>query len=87
MRSIRLEGAILANQETAHEYLKEMLEFPEYYGENLDALYDCLTDLQDIEIQIQTGQQESEYLKKMIVVFQDAADENENLEVQIIEES
>jgi ribonuclease inhibitor len=27
-----------------HEVLKRDLEFPEYYGGHLDALWDCLTD-------------------------------------------
>ena len=27
-----------------HEVLKHDLEFPDYYGGNLDALWDCLTD-------------------------------------------
>ena len=30
---------------TAHQELKKGLEFPDYYGENLDAFNDCLGDL------------------------------------------
>ena len=34
-----------------HEVLKRDLEFPDYYGGDLDALWDCLTDmLGDISI-------------------------------------
>ncbi len=28
-----------------HEYIAEKMAFPDYYGHNLDALYDCLTDI------------------------------------------
>ena len=28
-----------------HAILKESLDFPDYYGGNLDALFDCLTDM------------------------------------------
>ena len=28
-----------------HEVLKRDLDFPDYYGGNLDALWDCLTDM------------------------------------------
>lgn len=28
-----------------HKILKEAFDFPDYYGENLDALWDCLTDI------------------------------------------
>lgn len=31
---------------TMHKDLKKYLEFPDYYGENLDALNDCLSDLE-----------------------------------------
>ena len=31
--------------EALHVALKEAFEFPEYYGGNLDALHDCLTDI------------------------------------------
>ena len=31
--------------EELHAALKEAFEFPDYYGGNLEALHDCLTDL------------------------------------------
>ena len=43
-----LDAEKMQTREEMHEYLKEVLEFPEYYGGNLDALYDCLTDMEDI---------------------------------------
>lgn len=33
--------------EEIHRTLKDGLDFPNYYGENLDALWDCLTDFID----------------------------------------
>ena len=33
--------------EEIHRALKDGLDFPNYYGENLDALWDCLTDFID----------------------------------------
>ena len=35
-----------------HERIQVALEFPDYYGKNLDALYDCLTEI-GIETEIQ----------------------------------
>ena len=28
-----------------HEIIQNDLDFPDYYGKNLDALYDCLTEM------------------------------------------
>ncbi len=42
---IILDTLRLTEPEAAHSYLKEVLGFPEYYGHNLDALYECLTDI------------------------------------------
>lgn len=33
------------NRKNAHEKLKAALNFPDYYGENLNAFADCLSDL------------------------------------------
>ena len=45
MRKIVLKFTNATSKNAIHEYLKEKLELPEYCGNNLDALYDCLTDL------------------------------------------
>jgi len=34
----------LLDDETFHEYLSKKLNFPGYYGYNLDAFWDCITD-------------------------------------------
>lgn len=44
-RIIRLDGRCMRDRTSTHEYLKKKFGFPEYYGNNLDALYDLLTEL------------------------------------------
>ena len=38
-----LDGEMI--RENGHDYLMEALDFPDYYGKNLDALHDQLTTL------------------------------------------
>ena len=35
MKQITLDGNILSDASLVHDYLKELLQFPEYYGKNL----------------------------------------------------
>ena len=81
MKQITLDGNILANAAQVHEYLKDCLEFPEYYGNNLDALHDCLTDLEDIEITITSPVEDGAVFQKVLRVFKAAAKENESFEL------
>ena len=39
---IVLDGKRMTDRQGMHAELKEKLSLPEYYGENLDALNDCL---------------------------------------------
>ena len=77
MKQITLDGNILADATAVHEYLKEQLNFPEYYGKNLDALYDCLTDLEDMEITITAPEEDGAIFQRIVRIFKAAANEND----------
>ncbi|MBO4407102.1 MAG: barstar family protein, partial [Clostridia bacterium] len=47
MKTVILDAAKLDGMRGVHEIFRDTLGFPDYYGYNLDALYDCLTDLQE----------------------------------------
>ena len=42
-----LDGKKIRDRRELHEALAAGLELPEWYGGNLDGLYDCLTELPD----------------------------------------
>lgn len=72
-------------REEIHGILKRELRFPDYYGNNLDALYDCLTDIhEDTAIGFYWTEDDSlisEYLRRTQLVFADAEEENAHLAV------
>lgn len=67
--------------ESLHTTLRESLDFPDYYGANLDALWDCLTDFVDEEITLEwvnfaaSRVSLGEYAEKVLAVLQDAEKE------------
>ena len=46
MKKYILDFRKVNNIEEAHEELKSALDFPDYYGKNLDALNDCLSEIE-----------------------------------------
>jgi len=69
-----------------HRYLKETLDFPFYYGANLDALHDELTsETHTTRIKVcypaQPKGKMADYLPRLLRVFRDAAQENYHLEI------
>ena len=77
MQIIELDGRKMDNRIKTHAYLKQTLSFPEYYGANLDALHDCLTDLYDVSIILRYStamlNRMGEYGCRLIRVFEDVA--------------
>ena len=69
---MQLDGKLI--KEEGHDYLMEALGFPDYYGKNLDALYDCLTEI-GIETEIKLINKDF-VSKNMLNTFIDASDEN-----------
>ena len=47
MIDVLLDGEQIRDREQLHSVLAERLDLPAWYGANLDALYDCLTDIRD----------------------------------------
>lgn len=86
MKNITLCGTEMADMAAVHRFFAEKLEFPEWYGNNLDALHDCLTDLrEDVTIEITGKEALSEALgvryRRFIKALLHAAEENDRLTV------
>lgn len=85
MKQVILDGAAL-NRTALHDLLSGELAFPEWYGRNLDALYDCLTDLcEETELVLCSWDswEDLRYADRLLRVFRDAADENEKLHITV----
>ena len=58
-----LDASKMTDKVTSHAYLKEVLELPEYYGNNLDALHDCLEEMTDVEIIVENEENAGNYYR------------------------
>lgn len=47
MKKRTLCGLCMHTREKAHAHIARRLHLPDYYGCNLDALFDCLTDIRE----------------------------------------
>ena len=87
MKRVQLSAAAWDTPQKAHEALAKALEFPAYYGHNLDALHDCLTDLTDTELVIEECAKAGEKMEKwpsFLAVFFDSAAENPRLKIKLL---
>ena len=82
MNIIILDGSVMTSRERAYKHIARELRFPEYFGKNLDALYDLLTDLYVNEDTIvilmncrKMKKSLGEYGDKLIDVFANASEE------------
>lgn len=85
---VRIYQSLMTTRREAHEHLAEQLGFPEYYGKNLDALHDLLTERgEDTEIIVEGSEVLAEamngYGKRIINVLLAAARYNEHLKVTL----
>ena len=85
MKTITLELSNIETVRALHIYLQYMLDFPSYYGRNLDALYDSLTDIGEDARHIVRAQgvrgELTAYLPRLMKVLTDAAEYNPHLTV------
>ena len=84
MRRVEICGTQLTTKDTVHDALAAALELPEWYGRNLDALHDCLTQLRDVEL-VLVGWPDEGYPARVRRVILDAVWENEHLTMKIVD--
>ena len=88
---VELDCRKMTDKQAAHAYLKQELSFPEYYGNNLDALYDVLTELgEQTELVLKNWHALTEQLGgygvSLLETLREASEENPNLEVTLASE-
>lgn len=90
-RTLIIDGASIGGMEQLHGRFYAAFDFPECYGENLDALHDCLTDIMEYDVVIRVtnasaleqslGEKTAAALRR---VLNDCAAENPHITVEFI---
>ena len=92
MNEIILDGERMVDKITTHKMLKEIFNFPDYYGENLDALWDCITECfinESGKIIWKSFSKSKEYLgeyaDKILETLNEAAEEYGDFTIEVID--
>ena len=78
MKSVILDAKKMVEKEKMHEYFAKKFDLPEYYGKNLDALFDCLCEINEptlIKIKNENAL-DSAIKESLIQLFRDVCSEN-----------
>lgn len=90
MKKIILDFAGIKTLWELHEYFKEVFQLPDYYGHNMDALWDCLHCSFEFPTTIilknlsTIPQEMHESLNIMLELFDDLQREDEEVTVVIL---
>ena len=86
---LNLDGKVITNREELHNTIAWQLHLPDYYGRNLDALWDVLStwsELLHIEV-IHTAQLQQhlgDYADALLQLLQETVDENQAVTLKIV---
>ena len=88
MRTIWIDISLLDDKRSMSGYMKQIFDLPEYFGGNLDALNDCMSEIsEDTQIRLKREDlikaAENAYAWKTIRVIINAASENPRLDFTI----
>lgn len=84
MRQITIDCNLIPDAPALHRALAEALRFPAWYGSNLDALHDCLTELlEDTTLILAHFDTLGSFRAGFRLVLNEAEDENPHLFVTL----
>lgn len=91
MRKIKLDGRKMDSRQAAFAYIKTSLALPDWFGNNLDALADCLGEMADVEITFSHAGAAinalGDYGQALIAVFQDQAAGRQDFRFRLLKAS
>lgn len=77
-----MDAAALTERKAAMDLLEAALDLPSWWGRNLDALHDCLTEApRRLELQNRAALERTDFGRRLWRVLEDAAAENPRLEL------
>lgn len=90
MRSIIIDFSKCKYPMDLHNTIREKLNLPEWYGNNLDALWDMLTGFIETPVNItviykpenKSSESLKENVQKIIECFKEASEEDEEIELR-----
>ena len=88
-KTIRLDGNRITNRKDMAVYMKEIFSFPETFGGNLDALHDCLSEV-NVDTVIQLDEEtlrtvcDEKYAWKVMRVLLDETEDNPHIRVKLL---
>ena len=83
MNVVILDGTTAPTKEALHQHLAKELNFPDWYGGNLDALFDCLSTVsEEVSISLDVvslSEVLGPYAQRVSKVLTKAAEKNPNI--------
>ena len=90
MKNLSLDFSTVKYFSDIHRIIKDTFEFPDYYGENLDALWDCMRDYCEYSLHVivsgmnHFSDEWKEYMQEVFSVFNDIHKECKDFTYEIV---
>ena len=88
MKIVILDAKKMFEKEKMHEYFAKKFDLPEHYGKNLDALFDCLCEINEptlIKLKNENALDEGKK-ESLAQLFCDVRNENEMVKFELVKD-
>lgn len=88
MKIVILDAKKMLENERMHEYFAKKFDLPEYYGKNLDALFDCLCEINELTLIKLKNENalDSATKESLIQLFRDVCSENALVKFELVKD-